>query len=787
MVIMRKKTVSFVLLFLILVGSCFAQEVVEKPDSKEFEQFDFANGLFERTLYDMAITEYKKYQDSYPEGQFNQEVLFGLAESYYYDDDYEHAVEYFTAYLQAFPQEKSVSIANLRLGQSYFFMEKYKNALASLNAINRGDLDATYHSMLDYYLGRTLFRLGDLGQAIKYFSVVTRATDKDAPIAYSYFFLGDIFVKQQQYDDAILNYSLSMENSREEKIVSLALFRKGEAEFEASKYEDSQKTFKAVIERYGHLPLVMDAFKNLLMVEYKQGRFEDVVADFNAFVEGKRVEGLAFNTYLIVADAYINLKDFVGALKIIADVPQGLQLGPDQLVQLYLKKVEILFVVGRFEEALEVLLTSLNNAKINQDQIVFLRAEAYFKLKDWEKARVHYQEIIDRFPQSAFIDEARWSLPLIDNQTGASEQAIAAFLKYYEEGADDLKRENALYDVILLEVKIERWGEATKHAGLFINQFMQSEKMERVAYLLGNLYQKLNRHEQAAAVFNEYIKNVKQSDRLHEVYFLRGFSLQSMDKKKEALEAYAFVLDSQTKNTFYYSALKNSASIYLSLGEDASASTMFEHVVLEFDDHDLNTTTILWLVDFLSKQKQHDRVVAILNRIEKKNDVQYDQATLAFYKAESYRGLGDSAGSIVSYERCIALDSEGELVGASRLGKGAALFEQKEFDQAQILLRQIIDDYPDDHALLIEARMLLAQIEESKGNLDQAIKDYMLVAILYQDVNLVPKALSRSAALFEQQGNISQALSTYQEIVSRFKQSPENEEAIKKIELLREK
>ena len=222
---MMKQILLLIFIFAACATGSFAQEAAA-TDSKEFEQFDFANGLFERGLYEMAIDEYLKYKKSYPAGQFLGEVILGIAESHYFNDTYNEAIIYFMTYLKAFPKEITSAMASLRLGQSYFFTGQFDEAVSTLNSTDRGKLDEKYHSTLDYYLGRTMYQKGELGLAIKYLSVVTQDKQKDAPVAFSYLLLGDIFLKQQQYEEAISNYLLASENSDEEKLVSLAFFRK---------------------------------------------------------------------------------------------------------------------------------------------------------------------------------------------------------------------------------------------------------------------------------------------------------------------------------------------------------------------------------------------------------------------------------------------------------------------------------------------------------------------------------------------------------------------------------
>src|SRR5712691_8487919 len=64
-----------------------AEDFSERPPARENEapdrrQLDYANALFTRKLYDLAIPEYQKYLDDYPGGSGRANAYFSLGECY---------------------------------------------------------------------------------------------------------------------------------------------------------------------------------------------------------------------------------------------------------------------------------------------------------------------------------------------------------------------------------------------------------------------------------------------------------------------------------------------------------------------------------------------------------------------------------------------------------------------------------------------------------------------------------------------------------------------------------
>ena len=67
------RAIRFIFTVVLLLNfSCFiyAGDVT----SVDIEQLDFANGLFQRELYQMAINEYKSFITSFPENEYLYEA-----------------------------------------------------------------------------------------------------------------------------------------------------------------------------------------------------------------------------------------------------------------------------------------------------------------------------------------------------------------------------------------------------------------------------------------------------------------------------------------------------------------------------------------------------------------------------------------------------------------------------------------------------------------------------------------------------------------------------------------
>jgi len=271
-----------------------------------------------------------------------------------------------------------------------------------------------------------------------------------------------------------------------------------------------------------------------------------------------------------------------------------------------------------------------------------------------------------------------------------------------------------------------------------------------------------------------------------EVYFLKGFNQQAAGHLIEAIETYKNVINNPKIDNFLYSSLKNSASIYLSINRDSEAMSMFESIMTKFENNDLTASVIIWMAENYLRNKHFNEITSILKKVDLDNSTQSEKAAIAFLKAEALTGNEKYSQAIKEYESSLSLESDGHYSSLAKLKGALCLKYIKKYDQAISEFTEIIDENPDNHTILVQARFALAQIEELKNNFDSAIKYYMLVAVLYEDKELSPEALFSAGHLFERQGKIKEAIKVYKDLINKYNQSTLVNQAKERIQLIRE-
>ncbi len=673
----------FPLLFVLTLGVSSVQ--AQDMTIRDVEQLDFASGLLQRGLYDMASQEYQKYIDTFKDGQHLPDAYFGLAECAFFQEHYQEAIEGYKKYLAVYPQHEKSTIASLRLGQLFLLTKEYDKAHLYFKNIRTNQVDETFLQTRYFFEGRTYFEENNDAEALNLLQKAIDVTSQKKYTAQAYIFMGDIALRQNQPDQATAYYLKAQETAENDELKGMALLKQGQVKFNSKDYATAAETFKQLANQYPQLPIAQDALIDSFTAYYNLGQFDSVIAAFEDYE--KKLEGQTglLEIYLITVDAYMKLEKYNEAIDGLDKILKMETLQDSDKEKVLMKKAEVLIKSKNFEQAVDLINVELKPIGLDKEQILFLEGEAYFGQGSFENALTAYQQIAAEVPETVFDDEALYAIAHTYKSMERPEEALQAFLKYFEVGKNEELRSQALYNGMLIEIQTNSLIEAIEHAESYLTTFPQDPSLEKVLYLLGSLYKQNEQYDKAVEIFNKYIETYPDSPRLQEVYFLLGYNLQLLNKNDEALAIYEKVPADDNNKDFYYSALKNSGLIYLEKDE-VEAATIFEKIIREFDQNDLSINTYLWLAERHLKAQKYADVLNVLNKAPLESATEQEQEGIAYFKAEAYRLNNDFNKAIEQYDQVLAKNPKGVYAGLSKVGKGLCLKDLKKYDEAKTQL-----------------------------------------------------------------------------------------------------
>ncbi|HLF18399.1 MAG TPA: tetratricopeptide repeat protein [Candidatus Omnitrophota bacterium] len=762
-----------------------APSLAQEQPAKALEQLDFANGLFARGLYDLAATEYQKYIEDYKEGEYLSEAYLGIGECHFFKNAYPQAAEAYRTFLSRFPNDYKRHIVYIRLGQIHLLDKQYQAAADSFAKVQEDQLPFALTQSYQFYAGQSFAGLDQLDAAEGF---LKKAASHEAGeyTSQSHLFLGDVYLKKNQLAEALAAYEKAHELAPDDEVRQWALFKKGEAQFSAQQYEEAIQTFKDITSKYPGQPLAQQAALNLMSASFNAGRFGDVQNTFSLFKEKAEKSKEDFQAYYVMANALIRLSQFAQALETINQALQLPQLDKEQLSMALAKRAEILIKTKEYQKALEMVQQELAPVVQKTDELLFLEAESYYGLEQFQTALSAYEKIISDHPQSAFLQEAIWGRALCLKTLGQTEQALSLLLNFYETAPREPLKEHALYNAFLLQAQTDEITKAFELGRAYMEKYPAGEHLEKVFYLLGHVYTKSNDLGAAADMYQQYLKQFPDSTRVSEVKFLLGYSQQASGRWEDALKTYASISLEQSGEKQYYSSLKNSVGIFIEQDDPQKAFEFLRKILSEFKENDLTVATFIWLAQQLIDKEKYQEGLQALEQIPLEKATAKEKAAIAYFKAEAFYGMNEHQKAIEQYDVAISSPDSDEYSAAAKVKKASSLQAAENYDEAEKALEEIVEANPQDNTVSIHARFQLGELEELQGNLEAAVKYYLLVAVLYDDEQLVPKALYKAGELLEKQNKQREALKTYEELVERFQNNELAQKAGERIQAIRQ-
>jgi len=234
-----------------------------------------------------------------------------------------------------------------------------------------------------------------------------------------------------------------------------------------------------------------------------------------------------------------------------------------------------------------------NKSPTLSEQEHLLRASVYQFNRDFAGARVHYQAVVDRFPQSTTVPNALFQIARGLYNEAKYDEAVKLFQKVFDVYPQSSSARDAVGFLASSYVRMKRTDDAVNAYKLLIDKFPDNPNPERAyqniidaLHEAGRYPEALNWVQQARARFKTDIANalvlfaqlrihmaqgswavvVRDADELSklsdlggtrvpggtnpaEVNFLRAFALEQLGRTEEAISAYLSIPDG--RNEYY--------------------------------------------------------------------------------------------------------------------------------------------------------------------------------------------------------------------------------------------
>jgi TolA-binding protein len=173
-----------------------AQVVTEKNQSLQ-DRLDFANGLYNRSMYEMAILEYDSILEENSNHPAAGDILFRLAESHFFLKKYEEAISLYQTFTQSQSKHPQIDTARLRLGEGLYQLGDKDSSLNQMQNLTKNN-DPKIKQMALYYTGKIFYEKEKYAEAKEYLIQIAESTDKSPYQEIAHYYLGEVYLKNKR-------------------------------------------------------------------------------------------------------------------------------------------------------------------------------------------------------------------------------------------------------------------------------------------------------------------------------------------------------------------------------------------------------------------------------------------------------------------------------------------------------------------------------------------------------------------------------------------------------------
>ena len=733
----------------------------QPPDRRQLE---YATALFGRKLYDLAVPEFEKYLDQYPNGSGRAQAYFFLAEAYRALNRASAARRNFQAILDQHGESEYAGPAAYMLAETAFTQKDYQAALPLFHRAAAKSKEPGVILSARYFEARCLETLDRKDEACALYQQVIDAKNPNPYRDDSRLAAGAILLSRGKKPDALKQYDALSNDAQKPALKAEALVRAGLIATDLSQ-SDKGKMDKGMADKAttffqkarnapeaGKFRAIAEV--GLLRLKYQTAQYSDLINEYKKEQE-KLPEEARAEAMLLAGNAERQLGHAKEAEEIynalIAKYPKREEAKDAQyqrLINIYNSDPNGLIA------AVDTYLAT-NPTPERADQAKLLKAEALYKQQDYAGAAPIYSELRTSQLSTRLRAEAAYKLGWCYVQMKDLPRIVEAFTYFVQSFADSPQAPSALAQRALAYQQDHNYDVALADLNTILTKYPGAKEREATLQQKALVLGQQGNAKGMSDTFRQLLKEFpKSSASAQAQYYIGKAAFEAKDYKNAitALNA-ARQLD---KERYYDPATLRIISAYFYMRDRSALISELDSFMAAKPQAKLPAEILEWVGLELYNEKNYaaaEKYLSALEQTEKPSNIKPD---LWFYLGDVEARLKNFDRAESAYGRYLQTATDPAGKAKALLALGATKIGGHKADEAQKIAEEIMTLQPEGR-VNAEARLLAGDVQVERGNYDDAGKAFMGVALLYDDPAVTPRALEKAASAYQRAGKREEA------------------------------
>ncbi|HXM32415.1 MAG TPA: tetratricopeptide repeat protein [Chthoniobacterales bacterium] len=735
-----------------------------ETDAPDRRQLDYANALFSRKLYDLAVPEYEKFLSQYPGAPGRASAYFYLGECYRALNRSGAARTSFQGVLDNYGESEFAGPAAYGVAEILFTQKDYAGALPLFHRAAAKSKEPALALSARYFEARCLENVDRKDDAQNLYQQVAEVKNPnpyrdDARLA-----AGLIALARGRKADALRNYEALANEAQKPALKAEATVRAGMVAVDLQQMEKG-KTDKAMAEKAMNLLTkgrsLPEAGKwraiaevGLLRLQYQSGQYDKVLAEFkrgqDQIPEETRPEMM-----MIVGNSHRQLGHTKEAdemyRQIIAKYPDREEAKDAQYQRL----------INFYNTNAASLLTEIddylksNPAPERADQAKLLKAEYFYKEQKFAEAAPIYAELRASHLSPKLRAEAAYKLGWCYVQLKDGTQIIDAFGYFVKAFTESPQMPSALTQRALAYQEAKMYDAAIEDLNTLLAKYPAAREREAALQQKALILGQQDNAKGMSDAFRQLLKEFPKSSVAAQANYYIGKAAFEAKDYKDAIGP----LDAArqlNKEQYYNLASLRIISALFYLKDRAGLTSEVNGFLTASPNTKLPPEILEWLgVEYYNEKNYTaaEKYFSVLGQSDSLGNVKPD---FWFYLADAETKLGNFAKAETAYENYLRVATDPAAKAKTLLALGATKIAAHKPDEAQKIAEQIMTLQPEGR-VNAEARLLAGDVQLERQHFEEAGKAFMGVALLYDDPAITPRALQKAALAYQKAGKKDEA------------------------------